>query len=833
MSPKMPFETWESQQIMFVLGVTLDQTTALESAVNESPTKRRVIWLKEMQEELGTEKIRRDHADSLLIARLSLDPNTSPQLTDEASRVGETSFEYLTGCWKRVYESNRSTTRIAYSSSELQEWKSTFDKLKELIISYCGYTLEDPSMFPQPSGTVPGPAEFLPLLLAVNSGPIDPYSNSSSSSVPSIATRPHALALSPTDLPYFLNDLSSRFQEEGLDHILENVLSHVFQAYYKITPPPDILNNEWKAWAGAINTLTSVKGIAAQFPRLSVWFDKAALPHQIEWLSLLGPLTRLSVFPKDFPSITQKYFLKTDTQSKDDIKANKETLGQMVVNLQDEIFKTYNAIVRASPESREGLLEFFADVVRRNQKRSGMQVDYSKVSSDSFMMNMQGMLLRLFDPVLDVTYSKIDKIDCDYYRHSQRIDIKEETKMRANQEESNEYYGGENQMSTEPAAGTSAFISDIFFLLQSYQHLGINKTLDNRNNVDKDARNWARELKKLESQQSRFPSGSPEALRGEAKIKQVKNHIEGFKSAICAFDAALLNKEIIAKNVNFLAFSMTWLVRLVDPRNAHPTQMIDLPLPQEAPMRFRMLPEYLLENTSDYLEFVVRNAGPDTLSKSDKDTILTFVLVFLSPNYVNNPFLKAKFMSMLAMGVQPWGYFRHGIFYDNLVEHPLAVKHLMPTLVRFFVDVEMTGGHTQFWDKFNFRRDIDAIIHAVWSNPAHRDSFIRLRHEDFELIIRFCNMLMSDTTFHLDESLTGLAKIHTLRSEMQDESTWNAKSEAEQEEARSALSQAESNTPFHTMMGRSHIQLMKEFTATTREPFLTGEIVGRLAAVSS
>lgn len=102
---------------------------------------------------------------------------------------------------------------------------------------------------------------------------------------------------------------------------------------------------------------------------------------------------------------------------------------------------------------------------------------------------------------------------------------------------------------------------------------------------------------------------------------------------------------------------------------------------------------------------------------------------------------------------------------------------------------------------------------------------------DFELVIKFSNMLMSDTTFHLDESLTGLAKINSIRSEMEDRVTWEAKPEAERKELESQLSSAESNTPFHTMMGRSHVRLMKEFTATTKEPFLTGEIVGRLAAV--
>jgi ubiquitin conjugation factor E4 B len=52
-------------------------------------------------------------------------------------------------------------------------------------------------------------------------------------------------------------------------------------------------------------------------------------------------------------------------------------------------------------------LSFFAEVVKRNVKRSGMRVDHRTVASDGYMMNMQGMLLRLFEPVMDVTYSKV------------------------------------------------------------------------------------------------------------------------------------------------------------------------------------------------------------------------------------------------------------------------------------------------------------------------------------------------------------------------------------------------------------------------------------------
>lgn len=75
----------------------------------------------------------------------------------------ETVFEYLTGCWKRLYGANRENSCLVrhpsgsclfqgYSAEEKAVWKEVFEKLRRLIISYCGMTLEDPTMFPQPAG---------------------------------------------------------------------------------------------------------------------------------------------------------------------------------------------------------------------------------------------------------------------------------------------------------------------------------------------------------------------------------------------------------------------------------------------------------------------------------------------------------------------------------------------------------------------------------------------------------------------------------------------------------------------------------------------------------
>lgn len=66
----------------------------------------------------------------------------------------ETVFEYLTGCWKRLYAANREMSRLGYAADEKAKWAKAFEELKALIISYAGMTLEDPSMFPQPAGYV-------------------------------------------------------------------------------------------------------------------------------------------------------------------------------------------------------------------------------------------------------------------------------------------------------------------------------------------------------------------------------------------------------------------------------------------------------------------------------------------------------------------------------------------------------------------------------------------------------------------------------------------------------------------------------------------------------
>nr|ODN80157.1 ubiquitin-conjugation factor E4 B [Cryptococcus depauperatus CBS 7841] len=817
------YATWEDESVERILSVTLSGGRAKE-------TEFSLCWLKDLEQELIEENYPAPHrasidlADRLLIARLSIDPASmalSKDPDDLAILAGlpqkETVFEYLSGCWKRIYTTSKDLQKYDFTGDEKKKWAETKDKLKGLVVSYCGMTLEDPSMFPQPTDKPLGPAELLPILLEVHQpSPSDPL-NSSVSTPPATSS-----PIEPNDLLLFLEDLAAKFDKDTLADVIAPTLSLFFQEWYKIIPTPDVLGQDWKRYLGAISSLVKIKPIAALLPTLSIWIAPNVTTPKLEWQSLLGPLTRLNVFPREFPEIWKLYFSNPTERKKEDIDANKDSLRYTLGNLHSSLFNIYNSIVRASPEARESVLDFFSLALRLNQKRAGMRVDPRTVSSDGYMINLQMVLLKLFEPVMDARFTKIDKVDPAYYKMTNRIDISEETKIKGTKEEADKYFGSAMNIDAKPN-----FISDIFFLSNGFIHLGVVKTISTRIRAEKNIAEIEKELKRTEASSAERAGNPVLQAQDEAMTKKLKSDMTVLHASIHAYDTQLLDRNMIRITVSFLSFLMTWLIKLVDPTKQYPSRPISLPLPQEAPMEFRMLPEYFFENLTEYFEFLAKY-DPDALDDIDKDVFITFAIIFLAPDYVNNPFLKAKLI--LSYGLYPVNYWRYGPLYDRLSILSIATNNLMPSLIRFFIEVEVTGGHTQFWDKFNFRRDIGHIFKSMWTNPLHRKAFIKSRHDDFDQFIRFVNMLMSDTTFHLEESLTNLAKITSVESQKSNSALWKATPQAEREDLESQLNQAQSSAPWHTQMGLSNVKLIRDFTATTSEPFVAAEIVDRLAA---
>ena len=45
----------------------------------------------------------------------------------------------------------------------------------------------------------------------------------------------------------------------------------------------------------------------------------------------------------------------------------------------------------------------------------------------------------------------------------------------------------------------------------------------------------------------------------------------------------------------------------------------------------------------------------------------------------------------------------------------MSLKHLIPSLLYLYVDIEFTGGANQFYEKFNVRYQIGELCEYLWS----------------------------------------------------------------------------------------------------------------------
>ncbi|KAJ6613305.1 ubiquitin elongating factor core-domain-containing protein [Mycena sp. CBHHK59/15] len=814
---------WEHETIGHIFLATLDRAVAEQSGYD-------VVWLKDLAAELEAEEPQKtpirlsgDTVDRLLIARLELDPS---RMTDDLEYLPvlaslpaqQTTFEYLVGCWKRLNSSRSALLKKAYSPVDVQNALTRLEKVRELIISYTGLTLQEPEMFPQPAGRPLGPPELVASLLSLSalSAPL----LASSSSSPN--------ALTPSEIDLFLQDLTRRFEPDNeIDDVLGPVVRQLL--FHESLFRPEGLGGGDAGWRGVVSgleALVSIKGIAVMISRMEDWNPPNATPASFERISLLGPLCRLGIFGREWPGIAQAYFSDPDKRTRDDIESSNASLRGTLKSLQSSLFQIFNTLVRASAESREAVLEYFARVVSLNVKRAGMQVEPETVATDSFMVNLQSILLRFAEPFMDANYTKMDRIDPLFYARSNRIDLKEETRIKATSEEASAWVDA-HQDTNAPAPN---FVSNVFYLAVAMSHYGILRTISTYTDLAKHLEDMQRHLDMLNGDGSWM--GSPLQARTEQAINSVKNEMGKIRMQQLAFEAQLLDPELVFRSIGFTNFLSTWLIRQVDPNNKHPNPPAELPLPAEVPMAFRVLPEYILEDIVDYLHFVVQSS-PDKFELSGKTELLIFVLTFLNSTwYIKNPFLKSKINDVLFFSIWGYGRERNGLLGNVLNSHPMALKHLMPALTHFYIEVEQTGASSQFYDKFSeSRRNISYILKVVWNNPTHREALNAEAAQNVDKFVRFVNLMINDVTYLMDESLSELTQIHNIQQEMDDQATWNTKPVQYRREREGVLRNLERHASGYISLGRSTVELLKIFTAETKAPFMMPEIVDRLAAM--
>lgn len=705
--------------------------------------------------------------------------NLDQALLEVASNLGKTTpLEYLLGCWKRVSRQFRG----------LKPEDPRFNVVTEarrLCMSYCIFAITMPDMFG-----------------------LDPPDSSPLTT--------HLLEDTEDDRGIcrdFLVEAISRFDED--DTIQSAIVEAVEELSRQLSRMT--MNDNYKPYIFALRNLVQYKPIVAAIAQSPLFLPPTISAATLEAATLLGPFFAMSPLQA---GVTTNYFSSPKTRDRGFI-ANSQSALRMALNThQTDLLDIVNHIVKSGEEPKGKMLDWFAMCVNANHKRRAIQVDQKTVSSDGFMINITVCLDQLCEPFMDATFSKIDRIDVDYLRRSPRIDIKEETKLNADQNASDRFYG-------EKADGKSNFISEVFFLTLAAHHYGGEATNSKLNQLEKDLKRMEKHIEEIELDRHKFVNDANRLKMFDAAIKRFKDKVDEGLSYKYAVQGVLLDDLSQARSMQFMRYVIVWLLRLVTPGQNFPKQALKLPLAEEQREVFRCLPEYFLEDVVGNFKFIMRNMPQIITSTQSDELVMLCISLLRSSEYVKNPYLKSGLVTIMYHGIWPVYNRSRGILGDLLNALPFATEHLLHALMKFYIEVENTGAHTQFYDKFSIRYEIFQIIKCVWSNTIYRERLSQEARINLDFFVRFVNLLLNDVTFVLDESLTAFLKIHKLSIELRNPST-NLE-QAIRTEKEEALATAQNSAKSYMSLTNETVAMLKLFTEALADSFTMPEIVQRLA----
>ncbi|OCK81448.1 ubiquitin conjugation factor E4 [Lepidopterella palustris CBS 459.81] len=757
--------TWEDRTLRSVFRLSLDPGTTSDAHGHQ------LFYIPgvkaDLEEEGGAVQLCTDILDQAILEAASNLPEGKP-------------LDYLLGCWKRVSRMFRGMRSGDKDSLRFRALKEA----RRICFSYCIFAATMPDMFGQ------------------EPSPVNPLTE-------------HLLVDSENDRGIchdFLNEAVSRFDED--DSVKEALVGAMEQLSRQLAMLS--MNDDYKPYVMAMRNFVRYQPLLVALTQSPMFLPSDVPVHDIESKTLLGPFFHLSPMQGE---VALNYFSSPKTRDKAYIANSQMALRMTLQTHQDELFDIANCFLKTK-DSREKILDWFALVVNANHKRRAIQVDPKAVSSDGFMVNITVILDRLCGPFMDATFSRIDRIDVEYLRRHPRVRIDDETKINADQHASDRFYA-------ETVGGSNNFITEIFFLTVAAHYYGTEATNTMLSQLQRDVKWMEKQLEKWEVERHKFAQNPAQLAVYEAHLKKLKDQLEKGHCTILAIQGVLLDEDSQRRSMQFMRYVIVWLLRLVSPGLDFPTKPLQLPLNEDQSEVFKYLPEYFVEDIVDNFKFITRNM-PHIITPTQCDELVMICITFLrSSEYIKNPYLKSGLVTILFHGVWPVPRQAKGVLGDVLFASDFATKHLLHALMKFYIECESTGTHTQFFDKFNIRYEIFQVIRCIWPNPIYRENLATEARVNLDFFVRFVNLLLNDVTFVLDESFTAFKQIHDLQKELRNPpESLDANARQEKEEA---LSAAQGKAKSYMQLTNETVAMLKLFTEALEDSFTKPEIVQRLA----
>lgn len=709
---------------------------------------------------------------------LRIDSAVLDQALLEAASNVKRPLDYLLPCWKRICRLHKGFRRPRDDDAKF----NAICEARRLCISYCMFAITMPEMFGAESDGSP----LKPFLL------LDPEEEKG------------------IDLD-FIGEAVKRFNED------ENIKPAFIAAVEGLSQELAELNinDEYKPYMMALQNLIRHSAIASAITESS-FFNATRDPPSFEKRTLLGPWFRLSPLQ---PNVTMQYFSSPKTRDQSYILNSQRSLRMMQQMLSADLLDIINHLIRASKDSRERVLDWFATAMNINHKRRAMQVDPNAVSSDGFMFNLTTCLDQLCEPFMDASFTKIDRIDAAYLHRNSRVDMKDETKINADQHASEAFY-------LKKAEGTSNFITEIFFLTVAAHHYGSESLTSKLDQLEKDLRHMETTIARFETERHRWISNPMQLRVFEQALKKYKDKLDLGLALKYSLQGVLFDDQWQARSMLFMRYVIVWLLRLVSGVD-FPRETLKLPLPEQQPEVFKCLPEYFLDDIVSNFKFIMW-CMPQIITATQGDEVVMLCITFLeSTGYIKNPYLKAGLVSILFRGTWPRPGGGRGVLVDLLNSMPFANDYILHSLMKFYIEAEHTGTHTQFYDKFNIRYEIFQIIKCIWPNTLYQTKLLNQANQNHDFFVRYVNLLLNDVTFVLDESFGAFITIHDTQTELK--RSGNSMDPTARQQKEEHLASAQRTAKSYMQLTNETVGMLKLFTHALAESFTMPEIVQRLA----
>ncbi|XP_031108301.1 probable ubiquitin conjugation factor E4 [Ipomoea triloba] len=809
----------------------------LVSLIDSMENDSRFVYLEMTAAEVLSEgkdlRLSRDLMERVLIDRLSGN-----------FAAAEPPFQYLVNCYRRAHEEGKKIGNMK-DKSVRSEMELVVKQAKKLAVSYCIIHLGNPDTFPNWETNTSNVSPLLPLIFSEVSLAVDGFGGSSSSG-------------GVTCPPGLLDDFFKDGDFDSLDPILKQLYEDLRGSVLKVSA----LGN-FQQPLRALLLLVKYPVGSKSLVNHPWWIPKNMYMNGrvIEMTSILGPFFHVSAIPdntlfKSQPDVGQQCFSDASTRRPADLLSSFTTIKTVMNNLYDGLTEVLKCLLK-NTNTRENVLEYLAQVINKNASRAHIQVDPLSCASSGMFVNLSAVMLRLCEPFLDHNLSKRDKIDSSYVFYSKRLELRDLTAMNASSEEVSEWISGNNpgkadackdssggefrllesQEATSSGNNTGgssilhdnkpkssctekdkySFICECFFMTARVLNLGLLKAFS-------DFKHLVQDISRCEDSLSTFRAMSEQgqAPQSQNDIARLEKVLELYNQEKLCYEAQILRDGgLLQRALSFYRLMVVWLVDLVGG--------FRMPLPSTCPMEFASMPEHFVEDAMELLIFASRI--PRALDGILLDDFMNFIIMFMgSPQYIRNPYLRAKMVEVLNC----WMPRRSGSSATTTLfeGHQLSLEYLVRNLLKLYVDIEFTGSHTQFYDKFNIRHNIAELLEYLWQVPSHRNAWRQIaKEEEKGVYLNFLNFLINDSIYLLDESLNKILELKELEAEMSNRVEWEQRPAQERQERTRLFHSQENIIRIDMKLANEDVSMLTFTSEQITAPFLLPEMVERVASM--